>query len=203
MASEINKNKETNGVFIQNRHMSIAVASGFLLLFFAFATGYFWGKKTAGEQFVADMQAQSFADQLYTTLCDNAIDDQECDVANAAPLVTEEQLTVSDENAQETSPKQTLIPTDQVPTEQINAPQYYAQLIGFGSALAAEKFQKKLAAHGIEVIIVKRESKTAKKKIITWYQAVTPSFSNKQKLEELVAQIKKQERLGDIKILES
>ncbi len=78
---------------------------------------------------------------------------------------------------------------------------YYAQLIGFGTQQAAQRFVKKLAKKQIPVEIVKHCSRTAQGKTINWYQVVTMPYEDKQQLLNLVDSVQKTEKIQDARIV--
>jgi len=65
------KNVETSikGVFLSNRHASFVVAGGLFFSFIIFISGYFLGQKNAVERFSNKVEQESFADQLYSSMC--------------------------------------------------------------------------------------------------------------------------------------
>ena len=58
-----------------------------------------------------------------------------------------------------------------------------------------------MAKKNIVSEVKKRISKTAKGKVISWYQVVTPTYSDKVELEALVAKLVKEEKLNDTRIV--
>ena len=44
-------------------------------------------------------------------------------------------------------------------------------------------------------------SKTARGKVVPWYQVITEDFNDKEKLEITVARLKKEEKLHDVRIV--
>lgn len=79
--------------------------------------------------------------------------------------------------------------------------QYYAQLIGFGTLRAADRFADRLQQKNIPVRVVEKHSKTAQGKKIIWYQVVTENFDKKDDLIVFTQRIEKEERLNDIRIV--
>ncbi len=79
--------------------------------------------------------------------------------------------------------------------------QYYAQLIGFGTLHAADKFADRLQQKNFPVKVVEKHSKTAQGKKIIWYQVVTEYFDKKDDLIAFTRKIEKEERLNDIRIV--
>ncbi len=79
---------------------------------------------------------------------------------------------------------------------------YAAPLIGFGTLHAAEQFVEKLKERDLTVFIKQRCSTTARGRKIRWYQVVTPEYTHKKDLEDLIALIQKKEKLQNITIVE-
>jgi hypothetical protein len=78
---------------------------------------------------------------------------------------------------------------------------YYAQLIGFGTSSAAQKFSEKLQRRNYPVCVRERHSTTAQGKKIIWYQVITEPFEDKNELLAAIQKIKKEEKLHDIRII--
>lgn len=98
------------------------------------------------------------------------------------------------------------MPEDQLSSSSSNidgnvSKQYYAQLIGFGTLRAADKFVDRLQQKNFPVKVVERHSKTAQGKKIIWYQVVTEVFDKKDDLIAFTRKIEKEERLNDIRII--
>ena len=178
---------DSQGLFVPNRQLSVAVAAFLFLAFSIFMAGYFLGKKKAVEQFTERMQQDAFADQIYTTVLSTTQDLQPATnsllVASFNDDVVPSQLVSHDE-----------IVLDNAVLEN-NAQHYYAQLIGFGTEKAAQLFVKKLSVKGIETEVKKRISKTVKGHSSYWYQVVTTAYTNKSDLSELVDRIAKEENI--------
>lgn len=189
---------DEQGLFLNNRQVSWAVAVIVLLSFFVFITGYFLGKRKAVEAFSHTVDQHSFADQIYTSMCslydaptsDNSVKEE--------PSQKEALITLA---AQETALEKPEPETTTKQSAQVPSKQYMAQLIGFGTQKAAEQFKNRLCKNDMPVKIIKRQSKTAKGKVTTWYQAVTHKYDDKHKLETIVDQIAKKERLKGTRIV--
>lgn len=200
------------------RHVSWAVSSFLLVCFFVFISGYFLGKKKAAEKFYSKVKEESFSDQIYYSMCSmyNKTDDQlaqegavsegedldplpevkNMQESSDVPLLAQAAAAVQKEINQESQKRLEVVSSDQ--KEIIK---YYAELIGFGTNRAAEKFANKLKKDNISVSVKRRRSKTAKGRVITWYQVVTERFSNRNDLIALVDDISAQERLKDVRIV--
>lgn len=100
-------------------------------------------------------------------------------------------------------PKPDIAPSTQPAVTVASAPQqaYYAQLIGFGTSSAAQKFSEKLQRKNFPVCVKERHSTTAQGKKIIWYQVITEPFEDKDELLAAIHKIKKEEKLHDIRII--
>ncbi len=187
----------SNCLLLSMRQLSFVVAGSIILLFTTFILGYFWGQKYAVEQFVDKIDNDSFADQISSSLFslqeNNTIPE---DNMQSADMTTTEQFRCSKEVDQQD------IMTHVVHNVIANKPtvsstSYYAQLIGFGTLRAANRFVNRLQQKNIPVEVKKRISRTVRGKKITWYQVVTKKYSDKSVLEKLVTILKKDEKLKD------
>ena len=162
------------------KHQKLAQIIAALLIssFFIFIAGYYWGKKSALENFAQQFEQDSFADKIAYSLC--SIYDQ-TDSENDAD---------SQDVVGETQDDQ---------ESQANA--YFAQLAGFGSNITAKRYVDLVKQKGFKVNIVEKNSKTSKGKTITWYQVVTDYFSNEKELLNLIDKINKISKLTDVKVV--
>ena len=186
------------------------LAAGLLVLFFAFITGYFWGKQNAVSQFCMSIEQSSFADRIYTSMCE--ISETEAPTTSDTVAANEEQAAEVEAaaEAQEivAQKMESAQSTEQASTVQIAAVTqssiaHYAQLAGYGTAQQAEKFAQKLRKKGTPVKVEERKSKSSKGKTRSWYQVVTQGFTDKKELETLVARISKEEKLSGVRIVRS
>ncbi len=203
------------GVFLNNRHMSWALSTILLLIFFVFMTGYFLGKKKAVDQLNAKIDQESLSDHVYSSMyalydskpqpevSDSTEPDDE---NNDADSVTEE--IVLDQSVDVLAHAESSDDINNLNKElstthsiQTNRHEYYAQLVGFSSERAAQQFVKKLAQRDITAHIKQRPSKTAKGRTVYWYQVITESFTKKEDLTTLVENIKRREKLHDVRII--
>ncbi len=162
-------------LYLTNRQVSWLTASIVLCSFFIFLAGYFLGQRKAIEQFNEAIDKDVLTDSAY------------------AHLYTHYE-----------SPKNSFPDPLVEPAESVKPPepkQHYAQLIGFGTPRAADRFVDRLQQKNIPVKVVERHSKTAQGKEIIWYQVVTERFSKKDDLIVFTQKIKKEERLNDIRIV--
>jgi len=194
-----NSPKKTSGegLFVSNRQLSFVVAGNIILLFTTFVLGYFWGQKYAVEHFVDKMHNDSFADQIYSSLF--SLQEGSVTPENSVqfPIVSDTEQSICKKESDEQDAMTSHL--DNKPsTVPIN---YYAQLIGFGTLKAANRFVNRLQKKNISVKVKKRVSKTVRGKVIAWYQVVTKEYTDKSVLEKLVATLKKDEKLKDPSII--
>lgn len=214
----------SDGLFIPNRQVSLLVASLLMMFFITFLGGYFFGKKYMVEQFVAKIEQDSFADQIYSSLCALG----ECDPDELRALAAQESegdisdmCEVTDQEPQEAASSavqqlsleepqaevQEMVSVDQLTQEvasqeiPIDTKSYYALLAGYGTELAANKFVKRLAQKNISATTKKHISKTAKGAQRSWFQVVTREYSDRDTLQKLVDRITKEEKLKGVSIV--
>ena len=212
------ESSESINITLSNRQASLFIAAGLLIIFFSFITGYFWGKRSAISQFCMSVEQSSFADRIYTSMCE---------LSETEPPTTQETVAVGQE--QSTDVPVTSADADQVAEEQedlgvsldhdsvqhvvqavvetqvksAEVERYHAQLVGSGSEQLAEKFAQRLRKKGMPVKVEAKKSKSTKGKIRSWYQVVTQDFTSKNELEALVARISKEEKLSGVRITRS
>ncbi len=176
-----NPNKR-DGLFVPNRQLAVFVAGGAILVFGSFMSGYFFGKKQVTDELMYKIEQESFADQVYSSLC--GLYDQEAEDIH--------------ETIQQEEP---LVFQDHAVSDQLDGNQdsYYAQLIGFGTRQAAEQFAQRVG-HIVGVQVDERTSTTPKGRMVTWYQVVTKPFASRDLLSDTVDRITKQEKLKDVHI---
>jgi hypothetical protein len=205
---EPTKENESINVSLSSRQASLLLAAGLLVLFFSFITGYFWGKQNAVSQFCMSVEQSSFADRIYTSMCE---------IAETEVPITSDTVATNDEQVAEVvvEPKiEELVKPDadaiplvaSVAQESVVAQptvSHYAQLAGYGTPQQAEKFAQKLRKKGLSVKVETRKSKSSKGKAKSWYQVVTKDFTDKKELETLVARISKEEKLSGVRIIRS
>ena len=186
--------------------MSWIFSAVLLLIFLAYMTGYFWGKKKATQELTFIVEKDIEQDNLITVL-----HTAEENVYNSVPESLVESMCVvqseiiKKEVIQEKNDLINIsseIKADSGTQEDLpELKNYYAQLIGFGTQKAAEKFVHRLQENKLPVKMKKRKSSTAKGKSLFWYQAVTEVFKDKDELERLVEKIAKKERLSGVTIV--
>jgi len=173
---------------ITNRHIGWVVAIIIVISIGSFSVGYFWGEKKAAGRFVAKVEQDALADQVFSSVCSLYENDTELD-SHVDNGPNEQPNQEEDKNSE----KQL---EDQEP--QIV---FYAQLVGFGTSKKAKQFVERLAKKGTNVHMRERMSKTARGKKIRWYQVVTEPYTEKNELIALVEKVKRDERLHDVRIV--
>jgi hypothetical protein len=181
-----------NNLVVSPRQLSFVVAGNIILLFTTFIFGYFWGQKYAAEQFIDKIHHESFTDQISSSLL--ALQE-----ANYREEIEESVSTQKEDAVDNKEMDQNKVTISASDTDDLNASinYYYAQLIGFGTLQAANRFVNRLQQKNIPVEVKKRVSKTSRGKKIIWYQVVTKKYNDKFVLEKLVEILKKDEKLKD------
>ncbi len=175
---------------VTNRQIGWIAALVIVISLGSFSVGYFRGEKKAAERFVARVEQDALADQVYSSVCSFYENDTDADL-QAENTMNEQ--TNHDPAHQEQAPENEKNIT--------NSMLFYAQLIGFGTSKKAKQFVDRLTKKGITVHMRERESKTARGKRICWYQVVTDPYSDKNQLITLVEKLKRDERLHDVRIV--
>lgn len=201
---EPSKQAESNySLTLSLRQASLACAGVLLTCLFSFMAGYFLGKKNAAEQFLYKIEQESLADQIYSSMCGLSDKDENPDDAEIMDTSeTDAETTDSEQEskAAEVTSIQNIEQPTMVSSNESQEPKFYAQLAGFGSLAAAEKFAQRLEKRGYAAEVVERKSRSAKGKMVSWYQVVTKKFENKADLLKLVQSIKKIEHLSGVQI---
>jgi septal ring-binding cell division protein DamX len=198
---------ECKGLCVTNRSVSLAVAGALLCLVSVFLVGFFVGQRSAAQQFIDRAGQGAFADHIYAAMCGlSGTSEQQEDAANADGGETEAsdegQLQVtSDEVVSAVAPVQTPEATSDETETSESGSECYAQLIGFGTAKAAQDYANRLKKKGIPVFVQKRHSRSAKGRLVTWYQVITEKFRDEEKLQALIARLKEEEKLQGIHIV--
>lgn len=179
------------------------------IVFIAFMIGYFLGVKYTTDEFVTQIRQETLADQLLVSAVGssnvNSASEPEQASSAAAQEVPSAQSAVTVLSA-EPVPAETTVSvaaiTSTAETVSAAAARYSAELIGFGTKAAAQEFIKRVSAYNpIPLELKERQSKTARGKVIKWYQVVTGKYEQKQELQKLLDTLIKKERLQDIKIV--
>jgi predicted phage tail protein len=191
---------DSSGLYLTNRHMSWLLSFLLFFSFFVFMVGYFLGKKVATQELMQEIEESSLEDAhaVMSYQQDTATENQK--VATHDTMVTAQKEVIQEKKEEPTAP---VAPAIQRIAEMSQQPvtRYYAELIGFGTQQAAQSFAEKLQRKGVPVEVKKRSSKSAKGRLITWYQIVTKPYSDKKEITQLVKKVCRQEHLADVRIL--
>jgi hypothetical protein len=198
---------------VSHRHASALVALACFFMVIVFLGGYFLGKQHMIEHFVAKGEQDSFADQIYSSLC--ALSDSDDENDNVEMVDQQNILQELDTHEQEYA-QEMVANLKEAPEHEdgdadgelvmIEEPEiqphkkYYAQLIGFSTHAAAEEFVKKQTCKKRSLVIQARESSTAKGKKSSWYQVATEVFTDRNELAHLVDRITKEENIKGAQI---
>jgi hypothetical protein len=213
-------------IILTKRQASMIMASMLLFCLFVFIVGFFLGKRMTIEDFSSQITKESLDDQINFLLTTQSLQSSEDDINLLADFKTNNNLeilpaksldTISHGILHEDSKQKSQKNSYQTPNnieEKIvsenkinNHPSHknpqYAQLIGFGTKKAAILFINRLKKQNIDVILKTMSSKTALGKQRIWYQAITPTYSTDEELQDQLKKIKKLEHIRDkdIKIM--
>jgi len=183
-----------------------------LLVFIAFMIGYFLGVKYTTDEFVTQIRQETLADQLLVSSVGGAngasAPEQEVSSVAVASSETESVSSAPSEmiaQSSDNTPVATVAATVPTITSEVahaQSARYSAELIGFGTKGAAQEFIKRVSVYNpIPLELKERQSKTARGKVIKWYQVVTGKYEQKQELQKQLDTLIKKERLQDIKIV--
>lgn len=178
-------------------HLTGLIAALLVLYVVTFLAGYFWGKKSALEEFAEQIKNESFTDKVYASLC--ALYDQSGDINN-----NQHAAQSSNGSEPEEGVTQALLTSleESEDKDATSAAQFVAQLIGYGTQRQAQLYAQSLERRGIAVTVVERTSVSARGKKRVWYQVVTQpaSYEDTQRLAERLAI---EDRLAGVSIVES
>lgn len=196
-------------VCLTRRQASILTAGLVGISIAFFIGGYVIGQRKALHEFADRLADESFTDKirysLYSSYGNSTSGDGESDTEGENEqeknVLAEQEEAEDTPSAVEEKAAQGTDELVEVATEP-SSKYYYAQLVGFGTLKAAQKFVDKVQKRGFSVIIRERKSRTAKGNVISWYQVITERFTNKDSLLALVEKIQLAERLQQVKIVE-
>lgn len=179
-------------IVVEIHHYQLTgLITGLMLLFVVtFLAGYFWGKKSALEEFAEQIKNESFSDKVYASLC--ALYDQPADVAgqNGSGSVDEVQQgeSISEQIEQQEKEKP--------------AGTFVAQLIGYGTEKQAQTYVKALERRGIAAQTVTRTSVSSAGKKRVWYQVVTQPATYEE-TKQLAERLSIEDRLAGVSLVET
>lgn len=186
--------KDTQGLVLSSQELKYGGVALVFVVLFVFAGGYFLGKKRAYEELAVRYDDECFADKVNQSLSslyeqgDNEPSDAEAgnsgeeDACAIVPLADSNELSKDSQD----EPRELA----------------YAQLCGFGTRYMAEAYVNRLKKRAIEAAIIERESRSKKGKMVTWYQVITGTM-DKRELEELVKELKKDDKLSGVQIIDA
>jgi len=156
-----------------------------IVFWVAFTVGYFYGKKKCVEELSEYLDQHSFADKIYSSVC-ALYDSGEEEVVNT-----------------ESSEMKPAEGSDVTATTEKPAPKelWYAELCGFPTKKAAERYLAKLKARGVPARLVTRASTSKKGLIKEWYQVQTERME-KTVLERFVERLSQEDRLKSVRMVE-
>ena len=188
-------------IVLLSRHVGWAAALIILLNASSFLVGYFWGKRVSAEKACCAINRESFADQIYSAVClrQGIMPEDEQDADESEKFDEEDELLVDGSENQANDP--VTIDTNASSVEEAPA-QYYAQLISFHTRKAGDQFVEKLRKKAIPVILKERVSKTARGRRVAWYQVVAGPYESREVMTTVVAQLKKEEKIKDVRIVQ-
>ncbi|MFC1842967.1 hypothetical protein ACFLYU_04880 [Candidatus Dependentiae bacterium] len=217
---------EKKGIFLTHRHISWMLSLFVVSLFFVFIAGYFLGKKKAVEKFYNKVDQESLSDHIYYSVCsmyeddenvikqesteDRSSEENSSDLVNSsigegsvgARKMLDIQAKASKSSIAKIAKNTKKQPEKMDKMAGKNLEKFYAELIGFGTIRAANRFSDKLKKQGFSVALKKRRSKSARGKTIVWYQIITEKFDNKSDLIAFVDIIKDKEKLKGVRIVQ-
>lgn len=170
-------------VEIHHYQITGLVALTLILWGISFLTGFFWGKKSAFEEFAEHIKNESFSDKVYASLC-SIYEQPGQQLSSSETLLVE---TVAAEEEQDTPPPA--------------GTQFVAQLIGYGTERQAQVYLKTLEKRCISAQVVARTSISAQGKKRVWYQVVTTPLPYEE-TKRIVERLAIEDRLAGVAIVE-
>lgn len=206
-----------DGLFLNKQQLNRTIVLLLITSLFVFVGGYFWGQHSAAEQLLTMVERDSFADQVYYSMCSvnergddegdaedsstqlaDASDDAASKAADVAPAEVKAAEIVVAKNESAENPKIVIAENKQNISEQKQ--RYKGVLAGFSTEKMANQLVARLKRRGFDVGIVTRQSRAKNGRVVSWYQAVTAPTADRKQLEQTIAQIKKFEKLHDVSI---
>jgi hypothetical protein len=197
MNNEDGRLKDAQGLVLSNQELKYGGLALVFVVFFVFAGGYFLGKKRAYEELAVRYDDECFADKVNQSLSslyeqgDNEpTESSDAEVENSGEEDACALVPLAESNE--------LQKDAQDETRELA----YAQLCGFGTRYMAEAYVSRLQRRAIEATIVERQSRSKKGRMVTWYQVITGTM-DKRELEELVKELKKDDKLSGVQIIDA
>jgi hypothetical protein len=209
------KYTKKEGLFVPARQVSMLVAGALMLVAIVFLGGYFVGKKHMMEQFVAQVETDSFADQVYASMCslyEVHTDDELMLLATNEDSEEQSQWNSSDESKKKEREKieeeagavltkassEALVLEGEAPS---GSPAYVGQLLSYHVRQYADSFVQRVAKKNISLEVRTRKSVTACGEQKEWYQVVTKPYADRHELEVVVGQLSQEENIKGAHII--
>ncbi len=180
-----------DGLFVPARQVSMLAASALAVAAVVFLGGYFIGKKHMMEHFVAQVEHDSFADQVYSSMY--AMYD------DAPASEDQEREWAQEEEAGETADEQA--DSELVLSDELSLEAYVGQLLSYHVRKYADGFVQKMAKRNIPLEVRTRKSVTANGDAKEWYQVITKPYTNRGELEVVVEQLSREEKIKGAHII--
>jgi cell division protein FtsN len=193
-----NEQCDKRGLHLEKRELNRIVALFIIIGVALFVGGYFLGQHTATEQVLNSVERDSFADQIYYSMCSAQEQKDEEDEQADEEQTNDQQEPISNDDASQSAAVDVKEQATQIQPRKT----YYAQIAGFGQQKTAEKYAQRLKNNGFKVHVVKRISRSARGKTISWYQVVTDDFHDVQEGERVISLLRVQENLRNIALVE-
>ncbi|GMU19392.1 MAG: hypothetical protein AMXMBFR12_05840 [Candidatus Babeliales bacterium] len=181
---------------LNQKQMSLLLASILAFSFFIFISGYFLGKKRAAEEFSYKADQDSLADHIYSSMCVlyETKDDSEDSEENEPDTEISENLE-NQKKSEEISPEAENLVT----VQETSDPKYFAELAGFSSSTLAEgkNMLNRLKARGFDVKMIERVSQNSTGESCTWHQIITGSYSHKEDVQKIASEIARLEHIKE------
>ncbi len=192
------KYTKKEGLFVPARQVNMLSAGALIIAAVVFMGGYFIGKKHMMEQFVAQVETDSFADQVYSSMCvlydaDTGGESMLLVAADRDPSSLDELRRTSDDEGEPL--------TVQNAKDSVNLPAYVGQLLSYHVRRYADSFVQKLAKKNIPLEVRTRKSVTASGEAKEWYQVVTKPYADRHELEVVVEQLSREEKIEGAHII--
>ena len=192
------KYTKKEGLFVPARQVNMLSAGALIIAAVVFMGGYFIGKKHMMEQFVAQVETDSFADQVYSSMCvlydaDTGGESMLLVAADRDPSSLDELRRTSDDEGEP-------LPVQNA-KDSVNLPAYVGQLLSYHVRRYADVFVQKLAKKNIPLEVRIRKSVTANGEAKEWYQVVTKPYTDRHELEVVVEQLSREEKIEGAHII--
>jgi len=210
-----------------DKYEKLILVGAFLLCALFFVSGYYWGKRSVAQEYNSLLHQQTLDEKIQGALCgfgrvpSGVADGQDSD---GSDQVAEQRVAEQGDQAGEDENSDMQVAGDKTGHVQEKIVQKesktalahvvekrkktganlqahgYAQLVGFGSPVLANKYKDKLIKAGFSVHVVDHVTPARHGKGRHWYQVVTQTMPLKQ-LQKMVDTISKKDRLKGCKII--